>query len=79
MKLQPYDINKVRMIKKATKNYGILKEFVDSDFDCVEVVDHRYKNIRSARGTLAKSAKVYGFNIRFVEEKGRLFMIKPKL
>lgn len=79
MKLQPYDIDKVRMIKRHTKNYGILQEFVNSGLDCVEVVNHHYSNVASARGTLQRSAKRYGFNIRFIQEKGRLFMIKPEL
>lgn len=82
MKMVPYDREKLMLQShyKRTKNFRILEDFANSNYDCVRLVDYEYKNAKSGYGSLRKSIERFGFNGVNVFIRGEeMFLIKVKL
>lgn len=61
---------------KQTKNYAILKEFVDSGLEIALLEDYPHKNAACAQNCLTISAKRYGFNVKIAARGNRVFIMK---
>lgn len=81
MKLIPYDKSKLGSISYArTKNYKILQEFIDSDYDCVKVENYSHKDAKGCNWCLSASIKRYHLDgIKCVLRNGEVFLIKKEL
>ena len=78
MKLVPYDKAKLGYVSYgASKNFALLKEFMDSDLDCVEVEGYPHKDAASCQSSLYGSMKNFGFNnIKIVARGDRVFLVR---
>ena len=81
MKLIPYDKSKLRHTGYVkTKNYLILKEFIDSGLDCAKVEGWKHKNTHSIQWSLQASIKRYKLDgIKCIVVDGEVFLIKKEL
>lgn len=81
MKLVAYDKTKLDNVGgyKRSKWQGILDEFVNSDTDCAKVEGWTHKSATGAAGSLNTAIKRYNYgNIRAIERKGEVYLIKTK-
>lgn len=80
MTLVPYDVNEFKRKRrsyKKTKVMKILEEFQNSDYDCVKIENHEYKNARSCYGAFYKSVKRFGFaTIEVHMMNGEVFLLR---
>ena len=76
MKMVPYDINEVGYYKK-TKNFELLTEFANSEYDCVMVKDFNHKSAKHCVTALNSSARHFKLdNIIAFERRGMVFLVK---
>lgn len=77
MNLRPCKIEEIGCWYSKTKNQKLFEEFVNSDFDCVEVENYNHKNAKSAQTCLHNSAKHFGFtNIHVVVRGEKVYLVK---
>ena len=81
MRLIPRNVNEIpshtRIGFKPTANYKLLTEFVESDHECVELVDYSYSNRKSAQNSLAASVRRFKISsVKVVVRKERVFLVK---
>lgn len=57
-----------------TDNYAILQEFIAMDVPCAEIQHPPYKNVGGGATSLNRSAKHFGFAVKAVSARGRLFL-----
>lgn len=79
MKLVPYDIKKleVKGYKKCS-NQKVIDEFLNSEAECVEVVDYPHKNAWVCASTMRASVNRMHLSdsVRVIMNNGRVFMVK---
>lgn len=76
MKLVPYDINDVGCYKK-TKNFELLSEFANSDYDCVMVKECNHSSVKSCVSSLRGSIQKFHMdNIIVIQRNGQVFLAK---
>lgn len=79
MRLVPYDRKKIKRFYKMSDNYQILKEFAESDHDCMKVEGWTCKTAGYCATSLNGSIKRYKINGMFaVSRKGEVFLIKTE-
>lgn len=78
MKLVPYDKTKLGgSFYKRTNNLKILEEFVDSDYDCVEVREYNHSKPAHCSSSLANTIKRFKMNnLRAILRDGHVYLIK---
>lgn len=78
MKMVPYDSKKLGDIRSySTENVRFLEEFVNSDLDCVEVVNYKHRDAKSCFSSFYKSirrSRIGG--IKCMMRQGRVFLVK---
>ena len=76
MKLVPYDMKKLNY--KPTKNSELFAEFMNSDVECAQLVEHGHKDAKCAQSCLRNSALRFGYgnSIAIVIRKERYFWSK---
>lgn len=64
--------------KNSPKWHQLLSDFERSDKDTVELVPDpgEYKNLRSAQSTTCTAIRRYGFNMKTVQDGGKLYLVK---
>lgn len=70
MKMIPIDRKTIEPCRTKRNNYAILKEFIDSDLDCVELKDHGHRNAKCCQSCLLVSAKRFGFGYVGIIKRG---------
>lgn len=81
MKLVPCDLRVVKNAVglKATKNYDIIMEFVESDHDCVKVEGWTHSSACVCTASLNKSIKTFNKGgIKAVTVNGEVYLVKEK-
>lgn len=71
MKLTPVKYDEI----KGTKNYAVLKEFMEMDVDCVLVESGEHKGRTSLVSSLHNSIKRFNFNIEVVTRNGSVYLV----
>ena len=62
---------------RETKNLEILREFADSDYECVEVTGYSHKSPSSCQGSFNRSIERYRMTgIVCKMHKGKVYLIK---
>ena len=70
MKMVPVDKKVLNIQTMRSNNYAILKEFIESDADCVELLDHGHCSARTCQSCLLSSAKRFGFGSVGIIKRG---------
>ena len=78
MKLVPVEKLDLTIRRAYTNNWKILNEFVEGDFDIVEVREFTNKDANSCAASLGASRKRYGFNVSVIKRGERVFLVKNK-
>ena len=83
MTLVPFNKSEIENIKIERPKFNVIGEvlirFIESGNECVEVIDHDYKDAVSLRSSLAGSIAYYGFLDISVRMRGnRVFLIKEQ-
>lgn len=66
--------------RNTTNNYKVLTEFVESNFNCVELVDYTQACARNCQTSLQASIRRYRFHTVGVMTRGdRVFLYKKKI
>lgn len=77
MTLTPYDLRKLEGWYKVTSNEAIIKEFINSDYDCARVDNYPQRNANTCANSLREAVKRYHYNnIIVTVRKGEVFLIK---
>lgn len=64
---------------KSTKNYKIITNFIKSDYDCVELVDHNWKTPTSAYTSLTKSCQRFDIHgVKVMTRGKRVFLLRVR-
>lgn len=65
---------------KSTGNKQIIDEFIESGMKCAEVEGYTQKNATSCVQSLTQTIKRYRmFNVRAIQRKGRVFLIRDEI
>lgn len=76
-KLIPYDRHEIKGSYAKTKNFKILEEFRDSEYDCVKVEGWTNTTAHNAANTLNVSIKRFGLGgIKALSRAGNVYLIK---
>jgi hypothetical protein len=83
MTLVPFkksEIENIKVERPRLNSIGdMLLRFIESGQECVEVIDHDYKDAVSLRSTVASAIRYYGFLDISVKMRGdRVFLIKEE-
>lgn len=70
MKMIPIDPKTIKPYRMKRNNYAILKEFIDSDLDAVELKDHGHQTAKCCQSCLLSSAKRFGFGSVGIIKRG---------
>lgn len=76
MKLYPVKEIDLRVRRPYTNNFKVLQEFVEGDYDIVEVRDFTNKNASSCASSLNSSARRYKFNVMVIRRGERVFLMR---
>lgn len=78
MKLVAYDKEKLMgAVYKRTKNQNVLKEFINSDLDCVRVEGWEHVNAAACANSLKNSIKRFRVTgIQVFVRKGEVYLVK---
>ena len=80
MKLTPRNYNDIINKRvKMSNNLETLEEFINSEYDCVEIEDFTQKTPAICASSFKMSIKRYHFNnIECFSRKGRVYLVKKK-
>ena len=83
MTLVPFNKSEIEDIKVERPKFNVIGDllirFIESGHECVEVIDHDYKDAFSLRSSVASSIAYYGFLDISVRMRGnRVFLIKEQ-
>lgn len=81
MKLVAYDKEKLMgSVYKRTKNQNVLKEFINSDLDCVRVEGWTQNNADSCANSFRQSIKRFRVTgIQVFVRKGEVYLVKTNV
>lgn len=79
MKLVPVERESVLAMRKNADIYGLLMEFINSNYDCVEVCGYTHKSATICMNSLYTGIKRYNLNgVSVSRRKDRVFLIRKR-
>lgn len=81
MNFVPCDLKKIMNAKgfKGTKNYDIITEFVEGNYECVKIEGWEHANAYSCTGSLNSAIKRFNKGgIKAVTINGEVYLVKMK-
>lgn len=66
--------------KIISRNYRLLKEFMDSNVDCVRIVEYEHKNVHSCAESLRASIKRFYPGLIVIRQRGDIvYLLKGRM
>ena len=77
MKMVLCDVHTVDAVRTKCKNHKVLMEFVESNHECVELVDYPQKNAHSCTSSFIGSIRRFNLNsVKVLQRGNKVFLIK---
>lgn len=78
MKLVPCNEDDLKVVNPRTNLWKVLNEFVNGDFDVVEVRDFTNKDAKNCAASIGSAIRRYRFNVQVIKRGERVFLVRKK-